>query len=210
MAESNPSLHMLVSEAGIVGHRGSEIDSNFWHQHMAAAKIREEIGSETWQSYFKFSVIRNPFEKMVSGYYFFKSRKLPLRWRAKFHLQKLFNSEPNFTPEAKAIWATGKNDIEHFRNWLRLGVLEDREVFFIDGQPCMDHFIRYERLLADLEEVCTRLNVALEPERLSKYKSGIRNLTIPVADFYDEESIEIVQSQFDWEIKTFGYSMPNR
>ena len=38
--------------------------------HMPAVKIREAIGQEAWDDYFKFSIERHPYEKVVSHIYF--------------------------------------------------------------------------------------------------------------------------------------------
>lgn len=42
-------------------------------KHATAREIIKVIGAETWESYFTFSFVRNPFERLVSTYYFLKS-----------------------------------------------------------------------------------------------------------------------------------------
>ena len=37
-----------------------------WYSHMSASEIRWKIGEEKFQDYFKFCVIRNPFDKVIS------------------------------------------------------------------------------------------------------------------------------------------------
>jgi len=61
------------SEAGIVGFRGPNRppDCKWWH-HMPAAMIRERLGEEVWNNYFKFCVIRNPYDKVASGFFHFR------------------------------------------------------------------------------------------------------------------------------------------
>ncbi len=39
-----------------------------FHNHMSAWRIRKAIGRETWNSYFKFCVERNPWDKTVSDF----------------------------------------------------------------------------------------------------------------------------------------------
>ena len=60
-----------VSAAGIIGFRGkpANMGAARWWNHMPARLIRERLGEDTWRSYFKFCVIRNPFEKAISAFY---------------------------------------------------------------------------------------------------------------------------------------------
>lgn len=54
---------------GIIGSRGKG-KSRKWIGHKPAAAIRRDLGSERFDKYFKFCVIRNPYEKMVSMWAF--------------------------------------------------------------------------------------------------------------------------------------------
>src|ERR1044071_3613051 len=63
-----------VSEAGIIGFRGGPKfrgPNVKWWNHMPAAEIKGYLGDEIWNSYFKFCVVRNPFDQMVSAFHFF-------------------------------------------------------------------------------------------------------------------------------------------
>src|SRR5262245_49182832 len=61
------------SAAGIVGFRGLKRadDGNYWYNHAPAAEIRARLGDDVWNGYFKFCVVRNPFEKLVSAFHHF-------------------------------------------------------------------------------------------------------------------------------------------
>lgn len=41
-----------------------------YYNHMSAKVIKRAIGSRTWQTYFKFSIERNPYDKAISHYWF--------------------------------------------------------------------------------------------------------------------------------------------
>lgn len=56
-----------VDDWGIVGSRGRTAGN--WYNHMPAAEVRNRLGASTWENYFKFCVIRNPFDKVVSTFW---------------------------------------------------------------------------------------------------------------------------------------------
>jgi hypothetical protein len=174
---------MAVSKAGIIGFRGTHVPPGTpWYNHMPAAEVRSLLGSETWASYFKFCVVRNPFERLVSAFY--------------------FEQRPADRTAAHA---------DAFRAWLSDGGGDrwlDRSAYTIDGDLCVDDVIRYERLAEGMERICARLGVPWEPARLPTLKSGFRPLEVPLAAYYDAEAIERVARLHAFELEHFGYAPP--
>jgi hypothetical protein len=58
-----------ISEYGIVGFRVKGKGSNYFN-HMSSKLIRLKLGNKKFKKYFKFCVVRNPYEKMVSLFHF--------------------------------------------------------------------------------------------------------------------------------------------
>ncbi len=54
----------------------------FYH-HMPAAEIRTRVGEECWKSYYKFCFERNPFDRVISFYYW-RTKKGPKRSISEF------------------------------------------------------------------------------------------------------------------------------
>lgn len=66
------STDEIISKYGIIGAReGGKF--NKWKNHINANDILKEIGNDKFNSYFKFCIVRNPYDKMVSKYFFEKS-----------------------------------------------------------------------------------------------------------------------------------------
>jgi hypothetical protein len=175
-----------VSDYGVVGYRGGDREGRKFFNHMPAARIRELIGEEIWESYFKFTIVRNPFDRLVSAFYF---------KQGSMHGDRQVSDR--------------SSDVERFRTWLREGGGNiDRDVYMIGEDVCMDFFIRYESLEEGMRHVCERIGVAYEPESLAWLKGGYRDHSIPLPEFYDSKTREIAAEKYAFELDYFGYEFP--
>ena len=194
-----------VSEYGIVGYRGGAGDKAYWRNHLSAAIIRERIGERIWDEYFKFTVIRNPFDKLISGFHMLEARK------ANYSLgQKIKKSAKKFLGRGHPIdLVVGETEVERFRSWLCLGgSMDDRDTYMINDKVCLDYFIRFEDLANGVEHVFEHLGMNSSEYQLPKFKSGCRKSRMPIKDYYDEETEAIVRERFGWELSYFGYDLP--
>jgi len=211
--EQSFSCFEYISEAGIVGFRSKgyrkgnfELKRPIFHTHMPAPEIRDLLGQNIWNHYFKFTVIRNPYDKMVSGFYFRKKQKENHNYFQK--TKALIGNLLDIGSPISRI--KGDTEVEQFRSWVKKGgKIIDQDNFLIDGKECVDFFIRFENLYEDIGYVCDRLSIPYEPSRIPMCKKGIRNNRIPVRDYYDKETKELVQKIYAWEIDRFGYKMPS-
>ena len=110
-----------ISADGIIGHRGDGGQKANWWNHMPAELIRNRLGEEIWDEYYKFTVIRNPFDKLVSGFH------MQWQWhwaqvRLQGYLQKFKVMTKRVVGRALPIeLVKGNNEIERFRSWIRAG-----------------------------------------------------------------------------------------
>ena len=191
-----------ISEAGIIGYRGFNRGPAIWYNHMPAKNIRDLIGQKTWNQYFKFTVVRNPFDKMISGF-------AMMEYRSK-------NGRKQDDSKHKVEWTGDVNielekitEIRRFRQWiLGGGAFIDRDVYQIEGRECLDYFIRFEQLHDGIKHVCDHLGIVFRSEQLPVFKKGLRNKRISIAEYYDQETIRIVAERYAWEIERFGYAQP--
>jgi len=174
------------SETGIIGFRGTMknriSDPPIWYNHIPAFKIKDYLGDTIWDDYFKFCVIRNPFEKVLSFF---------------FHLVV----DRNVLPDYPSL-------IISFRDWIKSNngnIAIDRGAYMIDGSICLDFFIRQESLMEDVNKVCQIIGVPFEPELFPRLKTGFRPQMASIENFYDKETENLIRKSFAFEFEYFNF-----
>ena len=149
-------------------------EENIHNKHKTSKEICE-INSVVWGQYFKFTVIRNPWDWLVSWYYW---RELVDRMSFKEFLQN-YNLSKKYDYLPKVI---------NFTNYLT-----------IDNKLVMDHTCRFENLQHDFQVVCDKLNInATLPH---KNKTEHRHYT----EYYDDSTRQIVAERYAKDIELFKY-----
>jgi hypothetical protein len=148
-----------------------------FYNHIPAKKVRAYIGKEVWDSYYKFCIERNPWDRVVSLYY----------WR---HRRE---SEP--LPA-----------ISEFVNSKDPKILKKRgrRVYTINGKIAVDKICKFENLANDLEEVRKHVGI---PEKLElpRAKTGFRKDKRNYREILSETDREKVARLFHEEIDLLGY-----
>ncbi len=175
------------NEHGIIGYRGKDNTGSTFFNHMSAAMIKDYIGDQIWNEYFKFCVIRNPYDKLISAFFHFDIHK-------------------------NNVIGTKEELIKRFRNYIRSGegLVIDRDKYVINNNICMDDFIKTENMLFDLRRICIRIGVPFEPDKLPRLKSGFKPPDVLLNEYYDVETDKIVRKHFALEFEYFGYSFLNQ
>ena len=156
-------------------HRPRNHDGFF--NHIPAAAIRDRVGPEVWDGYFKFCVERNPWDKTLSHYHMTNAREgggLSLdRYldRNDFPL-----NYPKYTEPGRP------------------------------GRVIVDRVLRYERLAAELADVFGRLGVPFDGSLGVNAKSEYRTDRRPYREVYTRPQAELVGRVFAPEIALHGYA----
>jgi hypothetical protein len=210
--------HNLDEKGGIV-HRGMNADDVYRKigQHVDAPAIKAREPAEVWNSYFKFSITRNPWDRTLS-YFFWDRRKDPtLKPRKRFYHYlgvpfdefAIIKDQFGRFVRDKALAQTNDDRfyVSDGANRYRVpaeGFLENNDRFYvIDDQLCTDFVVRYEHLEEDYIEVCRR--VGIPANGLPRLKTGIRKQGRPVSDYYDKEIRDIVGDLHSNDLRFFGY-----
>ena len=117
-----------------------------YENHDQAGKIKSFIQPEHWKSYFKFCFERNPWDKMVSHYF----------WK-----KEAYNLD-NFSD----YWEKGlAGEIVGFSE-----TINARNQYSIDGEVVMDRIFKYEDLTGSLAAISERIGLQ-EPLQMPEYKA---------------------------------------
>jgi len=171
----------------------SAMNAEGFFQHDPAAEVMRKVPAEVWGEYFKFSITRNPWDRVVSDF----------SWQAR--------NRPELQPARRWYHRLGMpfDEFEETRKLFRSFVAGDWKTndrfYFDNGEPCVDFVIRYERLADDLAEVCRR--VGLPTVALPHLKSGLRKAGRSYHDYYDEAMKAAVAERHHNDIRVFGYTL---
>jgi hypothetical protein len=170
---------------------------------MPTLAIKRQLGDEIWSNYFKFCVIRNPFDKAVSAYYFFKD--------CEGNRSRIKDRQPLFRRIQSKFISSSKRDSPQylFEDWiLDGGMFRDRDNYVIDDRICVDAFIRFENLQEDIEKICTKLGLGFDPGRIPHHKKYSGDKRPGPAEIFTRKSIEAISKMYRFEIEQFGYQPP--
>ena len=157
--------------------------------HMNAKEIKDYLGEERWSEYFKFTFERNPFDRIVSFYY----------WRIRG-----LNNPPLF---AEFVDALCDGDLD-FLDQYNLDNFSNLPFYTIDGEIAVDFVGQYNRLNKDLAFVFDSLGMGRDV-LLPKNKSGIRPPTARYESLASKEMTVSLSKLFEKEMALFGYPAPS-
>lgn len=152
----------------------------FWN-HMSAQEIKDRIGDETWNSYLKFTIERNPYDKLVSAFF----------WDQRGNIKD-------------------GTEIAQFKEFLktdRATKCDSFDLYSINGKMSMDFYIKFENLESDLKELSDKLglNENLFDVMKNIKAKGSHRKKDHYSTLYDDESVKFVEDKFSHLLKTFDY-----
>jgi len=170
----------------------SAMNAEGFFQHDPAAEVRRKIPTEVWDKYFKFSIVRNPWDRVVSLFSWEARNKPELRPVRKLH-HKLGVPFDEFAETTRL-----------FRDFVAGDWSTNDRIYHLDDQLCVDYVIRYEALAEGLDEVCRR--VGIPSVELPRLKAGLRTQGRSYTEYYDDASRETVARRHHRDIELFGYT----
>tara|TARA_R110001592_G_scaffold362966_1_gene679064 strand:+ start:864 stop:2381 length:1518 start_codon:yes stop_codon:yes gene_type:complete len=157
------------------------------HPHPPIRDVRQFVGDDIWNSFFKFAIVRNPWSLVVSRYHWNKRGKECSVDDFKVFLKKYCSDEAYWGPAHFYV-----NDLQ--QNYTT-----------INGKVELDYIAKIESLTDDFKVICSTLgisNIDL-PRSKSSYKPKDFN---HYSEYYDDERVELVKKYFLDDIREFEYS----
>lgn len=149
---------------------------------------------ERVSNYYKFSFVRNPWDKMLS-YNFFCNKETDERLKSSF--LPLIHVKGEFT---KVVHHLYKNrDNEHIKRYVTGPQLEWFENE--NGKILMDDIFRFENLDEGIDRICKKLIIKRTP--LEKLNTTNHE---HYSHYYDDTTINMIGEMFKRDIDYFGYT----
>ena len=187
------SLDIDSTDFGVLLARNATAFPTFT-KHTLPSKIRERIGAKLWDEYFKFTIVRNPWDLLVSYIHF----KFGPNWRNIHRLslrecRHLRAVRRHFYKHlVRSVFNHGhkKNSVELIlRKDVFPYVAEIPRFYFIDGEKYADYYIRYQDLQRDYDEVCRMLRLPDTLCRKRRTRSEKKTMTIAITTPTGPETI---------------------
>jgi len=169
----------------------SAMNAEGFLQHDFASDVKRKVPPEIWSEYFKFSIVRNPWDRVVSLFSWEARNNAALKPAKRFY-HRLGIPFDDFREKRKL-----------FREFVAGDWITNDRFYLIDGKLCVDFVIRYEHLEQDFREVCAR--VGLPPLTLSHLKAGLRQGEHSYFEYYDETTKSVVAQRHANDIRLFDY-----
>lgn len=171
---------------------------NLPDKHRTAIELRESAGLEIWNSYFKFSIIRNPWERLVSWWSMIEGRRE--RYEAGAHLNGF---QAYVLSNARTFEEFLENCDEEIEDsdgskWIFRNQFD--YVCDSDGHILVDFIARFETIHRDFETISQR--ASFRPFDLPHAnKSNHKHYS----SYYTPELVSLVAGRFEKDIQQFGY-----
>jgi chondroitin 4-sulfotransferase 11 len=204
---SHPHRCIFVHIPKTAGNSVNRVFGVDWQNHKDLARYAAELPPDIFSTYFKFAIVRNPWDRLYSDYNYQRKKS-----RAKESKLFLFDSggrqrdfaawvetalaEPDFYEPRQ--W--GGEVSSHIHRWS-----PQLDWISLNGTAAVDFVARMETLDRSFPTVCRRVGL---PEQRLPHRNG--RLHLHYSRSYDRTTRELVASYYAKDIAAFGYEFEER
>jgi len=158
-------------------------EKTYHYNHCTADLVKHRIGAKNFQYYTSFCVVRNPWDRAVSMYWFSRNR-------GDIHA---IDESITFT--------------EFISNAPR-ELITDQDIYMIKGKIVVDHILRFENLRQELDEMMSKIGIP--SLTLPHAKGGTRKDKQHYSLMYDDKTQDYIANICAFEIEHFGYEFDDQ
>ena len=141
-----------------------------------------------WDKYFTFTVVRNPWDRVISAYFF----DLKMLHKSAFHKDRRSLIEKLQNKPARGFIHYAKNHLS-----ISDAIYRPQSNWFKNK---FDYVCKYENLQEDFDIVCNKIGM---PRRKLPHKNRSRHKHY--TEYYNDEARAIVAKKYAKDIERFGY-----
>lgn len=158
-----------------------------FRKHLTVKDVIHVIGKKKWDEAFKFTVVRNPWDKVVSQY----------KHNIKVNSSDMAKKKIAFKDWVACTYGEPKDPFYYGRPQMFYPQVEWLKDY--DGNIDVDKIIRFENLDKGINEVFKTLSIDTKIPHLNETNK------INYRDYYDEQSKQIISDWFHEDIKELAY-----
>lgn len=156
-------------------------------EHLTALEKIEMVGSRRWDKCLTFTIVRNPWDKVVSQFHY----------RLKTNQTDLKETPIPFNEWVRSVFVE-KDPL--YYNFPKMFMSQTDWIADANGRILVDEIVRFENLDEDFAQVMQKLGKCVALPHLKKSKHN------HYRDYYDAETAAIIHTYFQQDIDNFGYT----
>lgn len=178
-----------------------------WQDHKDIARYQAELPAAVFASYFKFAVVRNPWDRLLSDYNYQVRKSRPAD--SKLHLFDERGARRNFAAWTEAaLTETARYPANSWGGEVSAGIHRfspQLDWISLAGTPALDFIARFEHIDADFRVISRA--VGLEQKELPKRNPRFH---FHYSRYYDDATRDRVGQYYATDIAAFGYKFEDR
>lgn len=172
---------------------GPNTYSGYQQAHLTANELRNVLGTKMFNSYTKLSVVRNPYDRLVSEYFYIQQR---MSSGSGGYIKELKGHDVSFEDLVKNL---AKIDLYEHPQCQRARFLPQKEFIYSNDALVVDKLFRFENWQEIEKYMKENYNSDIPHKNKSEHDSYMH--------YYNPETLAIVNDLYKEDFKAFDYQI---